>query len=136
MGHIRCLVCIGNLLHRSVVDISPVSDFTRFHVGGSESGLQSAFNHSWSYHRLQFGFGGVCRCVPGDLVWTCLVWAERSMPDNFWVPIHQINSFTGEQKGITQTIYIDSEPPSPMTNSLIPSAKLRSANLPFLTSLL
>ncbi len=34
--------------------------------GGGESGLQSAFNHSWSYHRLQVGFGGVCRCMRGD----------------------------------------------------------------------
>ncbi len=31
-----------------------------------ESGLESAFNHSWSYHRLQVGFGGVCRCMRGD----------------------------------------------------------------------
>ncbi len=35
-------------------------------------------------------------------------------------------------KGITQTIYTDSEPPSQIPNSLMPSAKLRSANLPFL----
>ncbi len=27
-------------------------------------------------------FGGVCRCMRGELMWTCLVWAERSMPDN------------------------------------------------------
>ncbi len=37
-------------------------------------------------HRLQVGFGGVCRYMRGDLMWTCLVWAERSTPDNFWVP--------------------------------------------------
>ncbi len=54
------------------------------------------------------------------------------MPDNFWVPSHRFNSATGEQKGITQTIYIDSEPPSQMPKSLMPSAKLRSANVPFL----
>ncbi len=35
-------------------------------------------------------------------------------------------------KGITQTIYTDSEPPSQIPNSLMPSVKLRSANLPFL----
>ncbi len=33
---------------------------------------------------------------------------------------------------ITQTIYTDSEPPSRMPNLLMPSAKLRTANLPFL----
>ncbi len=50
----------------------------------------------------------------------------------FWVPSHRFNSATGEQKGINETIYTDSEPPSRMPNSLMPSAKLRSANLPFL----
>ncbi len=63
-------------------------------------------------------------------MWTCLVWAKRPTSDNFWVPSHRFNSGTGEQKGITQTIYTDSEPPSWMPNSLMPSAKLRSANLP------
>ncbi len=51
------------------------------------------------------------------------------------MPSHRFNSATGEQKWITQIIYTDSEPPSRMPNSLMPSAKLRSANLPFLTSL-
>ncbi len=49
-----------------------------------------------------------------ELMWTCLVWA---------VPSHRFNS-------ATQTIYTDSEPPSRLPNSLMPSAKLRSANLP------
>ncbi len=53
----------------------------------------------------------------------------------FWVPIHQFNSATGEQQGIIQTIYTDSEPPSRMPNSLTPSANLRSTNLPFFPSL-
>ncbi len=74
----------------------------------------------------------ICRCRCGDLMWSCLVWADRSTPDNFWVPNHQFNSATGEQKGVTQTIYTDSEPPSRMPNSLMPSAKLRSAYLAFL----
>ncbi len=56
----------------------------------------------------------ICRCMRGDLIWTCLVWAEQSTPDSFWVPSHQSNSATGEQKEITQTIYTDSEPPSRM----------------------
>ncbi len=51
---------------------------------------------------------------------------------HFWVPSHRFNSATGEQKGITQTIYTDSEPPSRLPISLMPSAKVRSANLPFL----
>ncbi len=59
-------------------------------------------------------------------------WAERSMPGNFWVPNHRFNFATGEQKGITETIYTDSKPPNRLPNSLIPSAKLRSANLPVL----
>ncbi len=66
-----------------------------------------------------------------DLMWTCLVWAERSTPDNFWVPSHRFNSATDEQKGISQTLYTDSEQTSRMPNSLMPSPKLRSANLPF-----
>ncbi len=53
----------------------------------------------------------------------------------FWVPSHRFNFATGEQKGITQAIYTDSEPRSRMPNSLMPSAKLRSANLPFFTYL-
>ncbi len=71
----------------------------------------------------------------GELMWTCLAWAERSALDNFEVPSHRFNPATGEQKGITQAIYSeisDPEPPSRMPNSLMPSAKLRSANLPFL----
>ncbi len=66
-----------------------------------------------------------------ELMWTCIVWTERSTPDNFGVPSHRFNSAIGKQKGITQTIYTDSEPPSRMPNSLMPNAKLRSANLPF-----
>ncbi len=56
-----------------------------------------------------------------ELMWTCLVRAERSTSDGFWVPSHQFNSATGEQKWITQTIYTDSEPPSRLPNSLMPS---------------
>ncbi len=65
-----------------------------------------------------------------ELMWTDFVWAERSSPDSFLVPSHRFNSATVEQKGITQTIYKDSEPPSRLPYSLMPSAKLRSANLP------
>ncbi len=49
--------------------------------GGGVVGWIRLIVISWSYHRLQVGFGGVCRC--GDLMWTCLVWAVRSTPDNF-----------------------------------------------------
>ncbi len=70
-----------------------------------------------------------------DLLWACLVWAERSTPESFWVPSHWFISATGEQKGITQTIYTDPEPPSRMPQSLMPSAKLRSTTLPVFTSL-
>ncbi len=95
-------------------------------------------NHAYSRRSAthgQVGFGGMCRYMRGDLMWTCLVWTERSTPDNFGVPSHRFNSAIGEQKEITQTIYTDSEPPSRMPNSLMPSANLRSANLPcFLSS--
>ncbi len=64
-----------------------------------------------------------------------LFWGHRSTPDNVWVPSYQFNSTTGKQKGITQIIYTDSEPSSQMPNSSIPSAKMRSANLPVFTSL-
>ncbi len=52
-------------------------------------------------------------------MWARLVWAERSTPDNFWVPSHRFHSARGEQRGITQTIYTDSEPPSRLPNALI-----------------
>ncbi len=65
-----------------------------------------------------------------EVMWTCLVWAERSTPDSFWMPSHRCNSATGEQKGITQTIYTDSEPPSRFPNSFMPRAKLRRAKPP------
>ncbi len=92
----------GVLYHKRVMH-SCIHVRPRCDVQGDESGLWSAFNHSWSYPRLQFGSGGVCRCMRGDLMWTCLVWAERSMPGKFLVPSQRFNSATGEQKGITQT---------------------------------
>ncbi len=77
-----------------------------------------------------------CRQVYAcELMWTCLVWSERSTPDSFWVRSHWFNSATGEKKGITQTIYTDPEPPSRLPNSLMSNAKLRSGNLPAFTSL-
>ncbi len=74
-------------------------------------------------------------CMWTQLMWTCLVWAEQSTPDSFRVPRHRFNTATGVQKGITQTIYTDSKLTSRLSNSLMPSAKLRSANLPVFTSL-
>ena len=91
-----------------------------------------AYSRLSTTHRLQVGFGGGCRCMHGELMWTWFVWAEGSTPDTFGVPSHRFNSATGEQEWITQTIYTDSEPPSRLSNSLMPSAKLRNANLPVL----
>ncbi len=31
-----------------------------------------------------------------ELMWTCLVWVERSTTDSFWVPSHRFNSATGD----------------------------------------
>ena len=70
-----------------------------------------------------------------ELIQTCLVWAEQSTLDSFLVTSHRFNSAMGEQKGITQIIYTDSELPSRLPNSFMPSTKLRSANLPMFTSL-
>ncbi len=58
-------------------------------------GDYSRHSTTHGHHRLQVGFVGVCMCMRGDLKWTCLVWAERSTPDNFWVPSHWFNSATG-----------------------------------------
>ncbi len=97
--------------------------------GGDQaySRLSTTHGHIADWKMVSVVYAGVCVAI---LMWTCLVWAEQSTPDNFWVPSHRFNSATGEQKGITQTIYTDSEPPSRLPNSLMPSAKLRSANLP------
>ncbi len=60
---------------------------------------------------------------------SCLARAIYYTPDIFWGAKTPIQF---RQKGITQTIYTDSEPPSQTLNSLMPSAKLRSANPIFL----
>ncbi len=80
--------------------------------GEGESGLKFVFNLSRSYRRLQVEFGGVCRCRCGELIWTCLVWGERSGPGSLCVPSHRLNSATGEQNGITQTIILTLSRPS------------------------
>ncbi len=85
------------------------------------------------YHCV--GFGGVCRCMRGDLMWTCLVWAERSTSDKFGCQATDSIPPQVNRKVSLKTIYTDSELPSRMPNSLMPSAKPSSANLPFLTSL-
>ncbi len=96
-----------------------------------------------AYSRLSTTHGHITDCKLDSVVYAvvcvwfnvdCLVWVERSTSDNFRVPSYRFSSATGEQKGIIQTIYTDSEPPSRLPNSLMPNAKLRSANLPFFTS--
>ncbi len=114
----------ANILFRNCEDVTRVT-WRRCHsneVGGRGGGI-----------RLIVGFQPLMVISPTArwIRW----WAERFTPDSFWVPSHRFNSATGEQKGITQTIYTDPEPPSPLPNSLMPSAKLRSANLPVFTSL-
>ena len=54
---------------------------------------------SWIRWRMQV-YAGVC----GDLMWTCLVWANDLRLTVFGVPSHRLNSATGEQKGVSQTI--------------------------------
>ena len=78
-------------------------------------------------------------CMQVDVWWfnvdlSCLGWTIYA-PTIFGcqatesIPLQVSRS---EQKGITETIYADSELPSGMPNSLMPSAKLRSVNLLFL----
>ncbi len=64
-----------------------------------------------------------------ELMWTCLFWTERSTPDSFEVPRRRFNSATGEQKWLTQTIYTDSEPPSRLPNSLMPSWEAQTSHI-------
>ncbi len=106
--------------------------FRGWWVNQAYSQLSATHGHITDCKLDSVVYAGVCRCMRGELMWTCLVWAERSTPDNFEVPSHRFNSATGEQKRITQTVYTDSEPPSRLPNSLMPTAKLRSANLLFL----
>ncbi len=103
-------------------------------VGGNQaySRLSTTHGHITDCKLDSVVYVGVCVVI---LMWHCLVWVDRSTPDNFGVPSHRFNSATGEQKGIIQIIYTDSELPSRMPNSLMPSAKLRSANLLLVTSL-
>ena len=101
---------------------------------------------SWGWIRLIVGFqplmvilpnafGGVCRCMCGDLICGPVLFGLKDLPPTILECQATDLIAPGEQKGITQTIYTDSETPSRMPNSLMPSAKLRSANLPFFTSL-
>ncbi len=60
----------------------------------------------------------------GELMQTCIVWAERSTRDSFWVPSHRFNSATGEQKGITQTIYIGVLLKNTVAHIVVPLCKL------------
>ncbi len=76
-------------------------------------------------------YAGVCVWVNVDL--SCL--GRTIYARQFLGATPPIQFRHSEQKWITQTIYTDSEPPSRMPNSLMPSAKLRSANFPVFTSL-
>ncbi len=94
-----------------------------------------------AYSRLSTTHGHITDCKLDSVVYAsvCVVIFNVDLSflgrtiyaRHFLVPSHRFNSTTSEQKGITQTIYTDSKPPSRMPNSLMPSAKPRSANLPF-----
>ncbi len=72
-------------------------------TGAGEISLKLAFIVSSSYHLLQLGFGGVRRCMLGDV---CLFGVERSTPNTLGLPSHRRNPATHEQKGITHTIIV------------------------------
>ena len=54
---------------------------------------------------------GVESYMYNDVIWTALVWPERSTRESFWMPSHRLNSATGEQKGITRTIILTQRRP-------------------------
>ncbi len=72
-------------------------------------------------------YAGVC-VVSFNVDLSCLRWTIYARQLLGAKPPIQLAR--GEQKGITLTIYTDPEPPSRLPNSLMPSGKLRSANLP------
>ncbi len=113
-----------------------------FFVFIDHSGEGGGVNQTYSW--LSTTHGHITECKLDTVVYAgvCMViqcgpvlFGPNDLARQFWVPSRRFNSATGEQKGITQTIYTDSEPPNRMPNSLMPSAKLRSANLTFFTSL-
>ncbi len=66
-----------------------------------------------------------------ELMWTCLIWAERSTPDNFWVPSHRFNSAMcrwADRNHSDHLYWLRAS--SRLPNSLMPSTKLRSAKPP------
>ncbi len=90
--------------------------------GGWLNGLKLDFNLSRSYHRLQLGFGGVCRCMRVNLDQSCLGrmiyacqflgtkpltqirhrWAERNHSDHY-TDFEQPNSLAPSTKPEAQT---------------------------------
>ncbi len=80
-----------------------------------ESGFKSAFSLARSYHRLQVGYGAVCRCVCGEWIFRPDLFASNDLrPAVFFfffffllVASYRLNSTTGEQKGIIQTIILN-----------------------------
>ncbi len=95
-------------------------------IGGGGS-IRSATTHVISDCKLDWSFCGACRCRCGELIWTCLVWAELSTPDSFSAPRHQLKFATGEQKWITQTILLTWSRVSRLPNSLMPSREVHNS---------
>ena len=109
--------------------------------GGSESGVKSVFRLLRSHNRLQGGFGGVCGCGCGTLFGPVLFEPNDLRPTILGCQATDSIPPQASRKGITQTIILT---PSRavllinelrLPNPLVPSAKMRSANLPVLASL-
>ncbi len=77
---------------------------------------------------------GVCVGRCGELIWTCLIWVERSTPESFWVLKLPSHFSHRRAEGNHSDQYTDPEPTSRLPNLLIQSTKPRKANLPGFTS--
>ncbi len=94
-----------------------------------EWGLKSTFNLSRSYHQLQLVVhASLCGSRCGELIWHVLL-GRKIYAQLFLDPKPPIQFHHRWAVGNPQDHYTDSEQPSRLLNSLVPSTKLRSANL-------
>ncbi len=107
-----------------------------WHGGGGGSGLYPAFNHSWSYHRLQVGFGGSCRCMRVLVSWvnvdlSCL--GQTIYARQLWVP-KSLTQFCHRWSEINHSYHFTDSEQRP-AGCATHYCQAPSANLPLFTSL-
>ncbi len=99
--------------------------------GGGGSGLKSAFNlqrHNAHCKLDSVVYVAVCGCRHGELNWTCLI-GLNNLCSAVLVCQTTTQFCLGWAERNHSGYYTDSEMPSQLPNSLLPSAKLWSANL-------